>query len=122
MYLLIKTVLESYPEEDLLSIVGNCDDYGHRSTVLKKYCDQNNINLVHNRSEINIQCKPGEHELYSYPVDGKYILLDCLGVAPGLLFAGYVQKKCVGYFQFKFYKLEDLPLSTLKFRFPKKII
>jgi len=122
MYLLIKTTLKDYPDEDVLEIVGNCEDYGHRTAVLKRYCDQNNINLVADRAVINSQCKPNENELYSYLTDGKYILLDCLGVGAGILFSGYVQKKCIGYFQFKFYKPENLPLSNIKIEFPKKII
>ena len=121
MYLLVKTELKDNLN-DKFEIVANCDEFAHRTTVLKKYCDQHNINFVENRDAINTMCKPGKHEVYTYFTDGQYIILDCVGYEAGILFSGYVQKKCIGYFQFKFYKPDELILANIKDEFPKKII
>lgn len=97
-----------------IKIVGNCESAPHKSVIIKNYCLNNDIHLVSCRQDINNQCN-GINQMYTYPVlDNRYIVLKCNKHDSNIVFNEYVEKINEGYFEFHFYKPEELKLKNLE--------
>ena len=107
-YLILKDLLNE------CKIVGNCVTAPHKNVIIKNYCLNNDIRLVSCRQDINEQCN-GNDQMFTYPIfDNKYIILKCMKHEKNVIFNQYVEKYTQGYFEFHFYKSEEMKLRKLE--------
>ena len=97
---------------DDIEIVSNCLSIHHKKVILQNYCINNDITLVANRQEIN-QKNRSNNQLFCYPIDNKFIIIDSTYHKSNILFNSYCEKYTVGYFSFKYYKCMSLPLTEV---------
>jgi hypothetical protein len=107
MYYLLKyTNLET-------KIVSNCVNIHHKQLILSNYCINNMIRLVENREKIN-ELNVLENELFCYPINNKFVIINASYHVPNALFNSYSEKYDMGYFEFQFYVSGSLPISQMK--------
>lgn len=107
-YLILKDIVGD------IKIIGNCETSPHKSVIIKNYCLNNDINLVTCRQDINEQCE-GTDQMYTYPIlDNRYMILKCTKHEKNVIFSDYVEKYTEGYFEFHFYKPEEMKLRKLE--------
>ena len=106
---------------DNTTIVSNCSLLHHKIVVLSNYCQNNNIKLVNTRQEINLKNR-SDHQLFCYPVDNKWLLIDATFHEENLFFSSYSEKYDVGYFRFQFFVEETLQTWPIKEQDEKKRI
>jgi hypothetical protein len=99
-YLVIKRKLNND-----ISIVDSCEKYFHVNVIVKKYCDENDIKFVKNRSEINQVCNETNQKYCYSDYVNHYVILDCTFHPENRIFSSYVEKYDVSYLEIHFHKI-----------------